>query len=400
MKCYICESEVQIVSNVVCPNCKHDRQPMNEPQDIESQIVSHSALEAIERAQVDLQISTAKRFPRTLSKVKSDMLSFATLDEETASSCFYTLPRGGKTIQGPSVRLAEIAIACYGNLKAGSRIIETVSNGENPHVVIQAVCHDLERNVSISIEKRRRIVGKKSKGGAIDEDDINLAANAGSAIAFRDAVFKIVPLALIKPIYEAAKKVAVGDIKSLDKKRGQVLDRLKQMGAKEERILAVVGCRKVEDIGAEQLEVLIGLGTALKDGDTTLEEAFPNAIPQGKVGANPLEETQPAKERRDEPSSNEAQSLSPTAPSTSPVQSNAAAESDPPPAAKRTKTEDELLAKLSKRLSAAGVQKTMLIQTLVDSGVLADPVPFNELSYAVLVLVDEQWEKIKESLKS
>lgn len=234
-----------------------------------------SAIEAIERASVDIQIATAKKYPRTLSKVKADMLSFATLDEETAQACFYTLPRGGKTIQGPSVRLAEIAVACYGNLRAGARPIQTVTHGEHPHVIVQAVAHDLEKNVAIQIEKRRRIVGKKSKGGAIDEDDINLAVNACGAIAFRDAVFKVVPQALIRPVYEQAKLVAIGDVKSLGKKRGQVVDRLKAMGVTEERILARVEAKKAEDIDLSKLEILIGLGTALKDGETSLEEAFP-----------------------------------------------------------------------------------------------------------------------------
>lgn len=240
-----------------------------------------TAIEAIEKAQIDCQISTAKRYPRTLSKVKADMLSFATLDEDTALSCFYTLPRGGKTIQGPSVRLAEIAISCYMNLRVGARPIQTVTSGDHPHVIIQAVAHDLEKNVAITIEKRRRIVGKKKNNGAIDEDDINLAVNACAAIALRDATFKVVPLALIKPVYEQAKAVAVGDIKSLGVKRAKIVDRLTHMGAKIENILARVEASKVEDIDLSRLELLIGLGTALKDGETSLEEAFP--APEAKV---------------------------------------------------------------------------------------------------------------------
>lgn len=234
-----------------------------------------SPLESIERANIDMQISTARRYPRTLSKVKADMTSFATLDEETAQGCFYTVPRGGKTIQGPSVRLAEIAVSCYGNLRAGARVIETVTTGDNPHVVVQAIAHDLEKNVAITLEKRRRIVGKKSKGGKVDEDDINLACNACTAVAFRDAVFKVIPMALIKPVCDIAKRVAVGDVKSLVAKRSEVLTKLKQMGAKEANILALVGAAKVEDIDLEKLGTLIGVGTALKEGELTLEEAFP-----------------------------------------------------------------------------------------------------------------------------
>lgn len=242
-----------------------------------SQDAAPGALELIERAQIDMQISTARRYPRTLSKVKADMLTFATLDEDTASACFYTLPRGGKAIQGPSVRLAEIAVACYGNLRAGSRIVSTQIDGPTPHVVVQSVAHDLEKNTAITIEKRRRITKKRSKD-TIDEDDINLACNACSAIAFRDAVFKVIPQALIRPVFESAKKVAVGQAKSLGETRGKVFDRLKQMGVTEDRILAVIDCRKVEDVSLEHLEVLIGLGTAIKDGEVRIEEAFP--LPQ------------------------------------------------------------------------------------------------------------------------
>ncbi len=239
-----------------------------------TEVVEVGTLEAIERAQIDMQISTAKRYPRDIKKVKNMMLSIATLDEETASSCFYTLPRGGKSIQGPSVRLAEIALSAYGNLRTGTRILNEATAGANPHVIIQAVAHDLENNVAVSIEKRRRVTKKKSKT-AIDDDDINLAVNSCSSIALRDAMFRVIPKALILPVYEAAKKVAVGDVKSLAVKRGKVIDRLKQMGLTEERILAAIGCEKMDDVDADKLATLIGLGTALKDGETTLEEAFP-----------------------------------------------------------------------------------------------------------------------------
>jgi hypothetical protein len=274
-----------------------------------------TAVAVLERAAIDMQIATAHQYPRTLSRVKADMLSFATLDEETAATCFYTLPRGNKVIQGPSVRLAEIAVSSYGNLRAGARVIETVSEGPNPHVVVQAIAHDLEKNVAVTIEKRRRIVGKKKNAGKIDEDDINLACNACAAISFRDAVFKVVPLALIKPVYEAAKKVAVGDVKSLAVKRTQVVERLKQMGATEERILAVLEVPKVEDIGMDHLEVLIGLGTALRDGEITLEHAFPlvskaaSVIPQepaiGKPKGNPEKPKNAAPKANPEPEPNE-----------------------------------------------------------------------------------------------
>jgi hypothetical protein len=239
------------------------------------EVVHQDALGALERAQVDVQIATARKYPRTLSKVKERMLSFATLDEETAASCFYTLParRGGddKPIQGPSVRMAEIALASYQHVKAGSRII----NDDGKFLTAQAVVHDLENNVAVSIEVRRRVTNKR--GERFSDDMIAVTGNAACSIALRNAVFRVVPRALITPVYESAKRVAVGDVKSLTAKRAQVIGRLKQMGAKDAAILASVGAEKVEDIDLAKLEILIGLGTSIKDGEVSLEEAFPGA---------------------------------------------------------------------------------------------------------------------------
>lgn len=254
---------------------------MSENELVNIDVVNGDAMIRMEQAAIDCQIATAKRFPihqpGQLSKVKDAMLTFATIDEETAQSCFYSLPRGGKVVQGPSVRMAEIAVTCFGNIRSSARTVQVVATGDNPHVIVQAATHDLENNVAVCIEKRRRITKKRGKD-QVDEDDINLAVNSGIAIAFRDAIFKVVPLALIKPVYEQAKRVAIGDIKSLATKRTTVVERLQKMGATIERILAVADARKVEDITLEKLELLIGLGTALKDGDTTLEEAFPPII--------------------------------------------------------------------------------------------------------------------------
>ena len=269
-----------------------------ETQQVE--VVANDALASIERAQVDVQIATARKYPRTLSKVKERMLSFATLDEETASSCFYTLParRGGddKPIQGPSVRMAEIALASYQHVKAGSRII----NDDGKFLTAQAVVHDLENNVAVSIEVRRRVTGKS--GNRFSDDMIAVTGNAACSIALRNAVFRVVPRALITPVYEAAKRVAVGDVKSLTSKRAQIIARLKQMGAKDANILAAVGAEKIEDIDIAKLEVLIGLGTAIKDGETTLEDAFPGSgakeegKPIWKEVAKPAAIAQPAQE--------------------------------------------------------------------------------------------------------
>ena len=48
------------------------------------EVVEASAMEAIANAEINQSIATARRFPRNLHTVKQKMMTFATLDEETA----------------------------------------------------------------------------------------------------------------------------------------------------------------------------------------------------------------------------------------------------------------------------------------------------------------------------
>src|SRR6478752_4906792 len=142
------------------------------------EVVEVSALDAMERAQIDMQIATARKYPRSPAVVKRKMLDLATLDTETASGCFYTLParRGSenaKAIQGPSVRLAEIAIASYGHIRAGMRIV----GNDGKFITAQGYCHDLENNVSVAMEVRRRIT---RKDGSTYGEDMQLVAGAAA----------------------------------------------------------------------------------------------------------------------------------------------------------------------------------------------------------------------------
>lgn len=251
------------------------------------EVIAPGAIEAMERATVDISIATAHRFPRPdLSVIKRKIISFATLDEETAEGCFYVLARGGKEIKGPSVRLAEMAMACYGNLNAGAR--EVANDGKT--ITVQAVCHDLENNVRVCIEVKRKITGKDGK--TFNEDMQVTTGNAARSIALRNAVFKVIPMALIRPAYDAARATAIGDVKTLASRRDKAIETFGKMGVTKERILACVAKASIEDIDLSALEILIGLHTAIKDGDTSVDEAFPAPLakkPIFETKAKPVE---------------------------------------------------------------------------------------------------------------
>lgn len=264
-----------------------------------AQTLEISPVEATTRAEFDIQVATANRFPRNLARVKAELVGSATMDEETAAACFYRLPRGGKAIEGPSVRLAEIAVGCYKNLRVATRITSIDANGAAPHVVVQAVCFDLQANTSVTVEKRRRIVGKLKNKGKPDEDDINLAANNASSIAFRDAVFKVVPLALVKPALDAAKKVARGEAKPLADRIAAAVAAYLKIGVSKEQLLAKFGYSAETQITEDDLDTLRGLITALREGEVSLNDEFPPIAGAPTTGAKPAADKKPGRNNRE-----------------------------------------------------------------------------------------------------
>lgn len=256
---------------------------------MESETVTPVALEAMERANIDMLVSTARRYPRSVAECKRKALELATLDPETAAECFYKIKRGGKVIEGPSVRLAEIIASTWQNIRAGSRV---TSEGQSS-ITAQAFCHDLENNVFIAREVERRIT--TSEGARYGDDLITLTKNAGCSIALRNAIFSVIPRALVKPIYESAKQCAVGDLKTLAERRGKATEYFNKLGIGNERIYHTLNVKGMEDIGLAELELLTGLKTAVTDKEITLDEAFPVAVKESKLVDEPSKKAAPGK---------------------------------------------------------------------------------------------------------
>ena len=224
------------------------------------------ALMQISKAEVDVQIATAKRYPRNIAKFRQDCLAMATVDQETAAGCFYAIPRAGKTIEGPSIRLAEIVGSAWGNIRYGTRVVET----EQRWVTAQGVAYDLEKNVWVTVEVRRRITD--SGGRRYNDDMINVTAQAAMSIALRNAIFRVVPLVYVKEVYEEAKAVAVGKGLDLSTQRKNALVWFSRVGATEAELLKLLGRAAMADVDYDDIVALRGLRTAIHDGETTWQD--------------------------------------------------------------------------------------------------------------------------------
>jgi len=242
------------------------------------QHVSISAIGALAKSETEAQLEAAHRFPRSITRFLREAMALVTYDQEVAESCIYSLPRSGKAITGPSVRLAEIAASCYGNLHVGARVMDA----EDKEVNAQGVAWDLEKNLRVTVENRRRITGRDGK--RFNDDMITMTGNAAASIALRNAIFRVIPRSYINKLYEAARKSAVGDATTLVAKRDTLIARLLKLGITLDRVLARIGKAGVEDIGLDDIATLIGYGTAIKDGDATIDQMFPAV---GAAGAPP-----------------------------------------------------------------------------------------------------------------
>lgn len=226
---------------------------------------SFNPLAVMSREELDVQIATAKKFPRSIVAFKRQAEEMATLDEETAASMFYVLPRAGKRIEGPSVRLAEIVGSAWGNVRYDGRVVEV----QEHYVVAQGTCLDLERNTGARIESRRRITNREGK--RYDDDMIGVTANAAVSIALRTSIFKVVPFAYVKPIYEKCKEVSLGKALSMEQRRNRALEWFTKIGAKQEDLFRVLERKGVEDITVDDLIALQGMKNAIMDGETSWE---------------------------------------------------------------------------------------------------------------------------------
>jgi|SRR5215467_300083 len=231
-------------------------------------LADSGVLGILQKSEIDLQIATAKRYPRHITRLLNTAGTLATVDSETADSCIYALPRGGKVIEGPSVRFAEIMAYAWGNNRCGARVID---EGEE-FVTAMGTYFDLETNFQVAFEVKRRIVN--SKGVRYNADMIGTTSNAACAIALRNAILRGIPRAIWNKVYLQARRAVAGDIKTLDSRRLAAMKQFELMGVKREAIFAKLEVKGLEDISLDHMVVLIGIFNAIRAGDMTPEQAF------------------------------------------------------------------------------------------------------------------------------
>lgn len=236
-----------------------------------SEVVSISSIQAIESASVDKQIATAKQYPRNVDSFLRRATSMISEDADRASEMGYSLTRSGKVIVGPSVRLAEVAVNAWGNLRL--MIVEEEVGPTDTRVRVYGMAHDLETNVAIRIPKVRRITNRE--GRRFSEDMIATTINAAVSLAFRDAAFRVIPRVFVDDLYAHAMRVAAGDEESLPDTRKKLVAAFTSVGVTEEMLFRTLDVEGINGIQLQHIGPMRSIFDRIRRGEMTASQAFP-----------------------------------------------------------------------------------------------------------------------------
>lgn len=267
---------------------------------------------AIAEAQAKMVI--AKRFPRDEAAAFSKAMQ-ACQRKTLADSAFYSYPRGGETISGPSIRLAEELARCWGNIEYGIRELSRKDGVSE----MQAFAIDLETNIhSVQNFTVRHIRDRRGGGKELtDERDIyELTANMGGR-RLRARILAILPPDL--------KDAAVAQCRQTIAGGGEIplADRVKRMvvafakiGVSDDLLIKRLG-HKLDVTTPDELADLHGIYTSIKDGVSKIADWFgdgnPNEGDDQKTGINSVVQKQAAKPATDKPAADKPASGKPVA---------------------------------------------------------------------------------------
>lgn len=257
-----------------------DAQPVESSRDMVEVASSRQAQE------VQASMMVAKKFPRD-DDTAIARIHRACKRTSLAEQAMYAYPRGNTTVEGASIRLAEVLAQNWGNLDFG--IVElSQKNGES---TVMAYAWDMETNTRATkvFQVKHERHTKRGKTRLTDPRDIyELTANQG-ARRLRACILAVIPRDVQETALEECNKTLRGnsDKPIRDRVRDMVLA-FDQFGVTKEMIETRLG--HVLDVTTEtELVNLRKIYSALKDNMAAVGDYFEVAPERGsKVGKSDL----------------------------------------------------------------------------------------------------------------
>lgn len=237
--------------------------------------VAIEASRAIAEAQGKLVI--AKRFPRDEVAAYAKAMQ-ACQRPSMAAKAFYSFPRGGQTVEGPTIRFAEELARCWGNIDYG---IKELSQDDGKSEM-QAYAWDLETNAqsvqNFTNPHQREKTDRKTRTTVMEnltsqrdiyENNANMATRR-----LRSRLLAILPSWFVEDAIAECKKTIAGknDTPLIDRVKNMVVQFAK-LGVSQSQIEKRLK-KKVDTMNADDFTEFIGIYNAIKNGESKVADWF------------------------------------------------------------------------------------------------------------------------------
>lgn len=226
--------------------------------------------------EVQAAMVIAQRFPRDVNRAFTRIMEDCKR-KSLAEKAIYSYPRGGQSVTGPSIRLAETVAKAYGNLDFGVVELEKKPGmGNIPgESTMMAYCWDLEtntRSTKVFTVAHKRDTKQGSKNLTDERDIYEIAANNG-ARRLRACILSVIPADIVEAAQEECRKtMKSGQGPLVDRVRSMILA-FKDVGVTQEMIEKHIG-HNFDAITEDELVDLRAVYTSIKDGVADRNEFF------------------------------------------------------------------------------------------------------------------------------
>ncbi len=229
-----------------------------------------------EMEEVKGQIFMARQFPRNVFQSEQRILD-ACKRPSLAATAMYRYPRGGQSVEGPSIRLAEVLAQNWGNLSFGIKELEQ-RNGES---VAMAYAWDLETNVreeKVFTVPHIRHTRSGAKKLTDPRDIYEMVANQGSR-RLRACILGIIPGDIVEKAVEECNKTLEGNNEKPLKDRVAIaLNSFKENYRVTQEMVEERFGYNAESFTEHDYLDLIKIFTSLKDGMTKVDDWFAKEV--------------------------------------------------------------------------------------------------------------------------
>ena len=251
-------------------------------RDLAIRDVDDSGAAARAEAEVKAAVLVAMKYPRNEDMARERLMK-TVQRPEFAEAAYYSYPRGGRDIFGPSVNLAREIGRVWGNIRFGFRVVlETESQR-----IIEAFAWDLESNAyqtsQDAFEKSHQRVDKRTgvtRWVTPDERDLRELTERRAAIQVRNCILRLMPRDLVDVLTDESRAVVKNGAagKPIEERRGKVKDGFERLGIYKDKLDAYCITNfehGFDEITTDEIAELIGIGTAIKEDAGKREEFFP-----------------------------------------------------------------------------------------------------------------------------